>query len=211
MICAKCERDLPDEMFVWDDGILKGIAKRCDDCRAHRHCPDCEAARGKKCAMHMAEHRKPGLLPARFPMRNHAVERFQERVRPDIRKKSEAAEEMINLMYEAPHSDAPPPWYTEIRTPAWSRGYLLINDDMAFALSWYGDRGTMVSTVLLRSLVEGHATARRLGSFPKSMHKKTGPKPRDWIAAIEASGRRVITDNRRKGLFKRHDKRSRGA
>lgn len=211
MICAKCERDLPDELFVWDDGILKGIAKRCDDCRAHRHCPDCEAARGSKCERHRLEHRKPGLLPARYPIRHHAVERFQQRVRPDIRKMVDAAEEMITLMYEAEHVDSPPAWYREIIKPRWSRGYLVINDDMLFALSDYDKRGTMVSTVLLRSLAEGQAAARRLERYPKSLQKKPGPKPSDWLAAIETAGRRIVTANRRAGLKHRHDKRSRGA
>jgi hypothetical protein len=115
---------------------------------------------------------------------------------------TDAAEEMINLMYEAPHVDRAPSWYTETYRPRWSRGYLVIDDGMLFALSDYDKRGTMVSTVLLRSLVDGQAAAHRViqtGAMPKSMWKPRKTKAAEWIVQIEAQGRRVITANRRVG------------
>lgn len=181
--CSKCKRELPDEEFIWDDRILQGMAGRCLDCRAERRCPDCIAVRPKrkKCERHRIAHRKPGLPPERFHIRTHAQVRFWQRVRPDLMHQGQVIEEMLRLAYEAPHTDDPPDFYTEICRPWWSRGYLIIDADTCFSLSWYRDKGTEISTVLTR------AEARR-------------PVPREdtpaWVMQIEDGFRRRIERKR---------------
>lgn len=169
MICAKCNGEFPDAEFAWDDGILQGVAKRCRACRAHRNCPDCKPAR--KCDQHRGAFRKPGFPEIRYRVRDHALVRFWERVRPDLVRRSEVLEEMLRLAIDAPETTDPPDWLPYRKNAPWySCGYLHVTDGIAFTLNSYRHRGIEITTVLTRDRAE----------LPTDH-----PRPR-WVETIEA-------------------------
>lgn len=173
MICRKCERDLPDDQFTWDDGILSGTTTRCAECRSKRRgCPDCVAlwngrhysrsARPPRCEACRDEARLPGLPLERFRIKSHALVRYQQRVRPDLTHRSDVLHEMLRLMEPAPLSEEAPPWYTSAdpnsETARFGRGYLLVAAGVVFCLSAYAGR-TKVATVLTADWYEAPPAA----------------------------------------------------
>lgn len=153
-VCSKCGEEKADALFVWFDGILYGEAKRCLTCRS-------PAAKAR------ARRLPPDVPDPRFMIRRHAVARFHERVRPDLRGYLACLFEMIRLMEHAPFQTEPPDWYkvgTYEGYYSFQRGYLMVSPDIAFPLSAYGGEWssrrvpveqrkpetTMVGTVLTR-------------------------------------------------------------
>lgn len=153
MICASCGEDLPTDEFVWDDGHLAGISKRCRDCR--RPCEDCKRHPSgrvyERCDRHEASWRGPVFPSFRYRVRPHAVRRFIERVRPGL-SGAAALLEMLRLAEVASETLDAPAWLEASRSSSarFHRGYLLVSDDVVFALAEYGARGVMVSTVMVR-------------------------------------------------------------
>lgn len=158
-VCPKCGETKRNVEFLWDDGLNIGVAKRCKACRTK--CTEC--TRAKRCPKHEAEYRGPMFPPARFAVRPHAVRRFIERVRPDLRGPA-AVFEMLTLALEAEHVQDAPGWlYADNEgRRQYHRGYLRISDDMVFALGDYRTKGVMISTVLTRQMAEEMAALREL-------------------------------------------------
>lgn len=153
-VCSKCGREKGDGEFWWDDGITLGESKRCKDCR--RACPDCKRNRGgrvvERCAKHAAEWLGPVMPRFRYRVRGHAVQRYIERVRPGV-SGARAMLEILEILQQAEETTEPPSWVTNHDTSAaqFHRGYLIVGD-VAFALSSYGSKGVMVSTVLTKAM-----------------------------------------------------------
>lgn len=153
MICSKCGEDKPEVEFLWDDGHRLGFAKRCKACRSP--CPDCKRTGTKRwlCEKHRAEWRGPVFPSFRYGLRGHAVTRFIERVRPDLRPPA-ARMEMLTLAQTAIETRETPAFVSnrDTRGARHHRGYLVVSEGVVFALSKYGGRGVMISTVLTEAL-----------------------------------------------------------
>lgn len=137
-ICKLCRRHRPYEEFVWRDSAGQlGVTQRCVACRN----------RGKR--------DKPGEPKLRYPITKHAVERYIERVRPDLaalrkgRAHQIARLEMRRLMAYAPWEREWPEWAGD-RAPHRdeSVGFLLIDEHTLFLLSSDPNGSRVVVTVL---------------------------------------------------------------
>lgn len=153
-VCSNCGVEKRDDEFWWDDGILLGESKRCKECRMP--CPDCK--RGRKgrvrvrCERHAALWQGPVYPAFRYPIRSHVVKRYIERVNPTL-SGAGARLEILTILQHAVETTDAPPWVSnrDSSGAAFHRGYLVIGE-LAFALSFYGSKGVMVSTVLTKAM-----------------------------------------------------------
>lgn len=144
--CSKCRRLRLRRAFRWRDrNGNTGYGRRCDRCRrsSRRHGP-------------------LWLGEPRYRIRRHAVERYRERVRPELGFAA-ARTEMLERMAAAPLVgwDERPRWVQGSYHPRF-RGFLLISEDVVFCLRNYGTREeerVMVSTVLSRRANAGAEAA----------------------------------------------------
>jgi hypothetical protein len=134
--CSRCQHLRPWWFFRWRDRTGRtGFALRCGKCRRQR-----------------GYQRHPDLPQPRYWIREHAIARYRERVRPELTR-SRARDEMIRLMVDATLVSEPPAWIQEPRRKRVAAGYLVVRHDLVFCLRYYptgrGPVYTKVSTVLI--------------------------------------------------------------
>jgi len=138
--CKICQEEKDPALFQWrDQQGNTGVSKRCSSCRQ----------RGWR--------RDPTLPAERYRIRRHAVERYRQRVQPEL-SYVQARDKMIRLMEKTELSLSSPWWHAGAQArpdEGLLAGYLLVADDVLFVIGRYpGDRqrgvAPRVKTVLTR-------------------------------------------------------------
>jgi hypothetical protein len=142
-LCKRCRRKRPFPEFVWRDemGGRSGVTGRCIACRNRGRRPD------------------PNLPRFGYHITRHAVERYLERVRPDLlaapnrsQAFQEARREMRQRMAYLPLVREWPEWLADRRVHAdESVGHLRIDTETIFLLSADPNGTRVVVTVLTKT------------------------------------------------------------
>jgi len=136
-ICKLCRQDKPATEFCWeDDQGNKGETSRCTSCRRRKR------------------HRDPTLPQPAYWIRSHAIDRYRQRVHPELTF-TQAKDEMIRLMDGVPLQPASPWWHAGRKADGLLCGYLQVRPGLLFVVGYYpGDitRGAAprVKTVLVK-------------------------------------------------------------